>query len=421
MQKLKEPKISKICVIISFIILVASVSVLFHKGTKGENFDTKNLVQNTIFRLVAVTSEYFSDKNPLSSIKTAEINYQKHSRLNKDTIAQNRERERERVKNVIVIIGESLSRHYMSLYGYEKPTTPFLKNLEKSGNLISFSDIISPYTSTNPVLEYALNFNNYESKDKRHYSDSLNMLDMFNLAGYKTFWISNQEFNGRYTMATTSISARADEIKFTGSLGTRNSFRYDSEILQFLSNKTDGFYIIHLMGSHSLYRERYPDEYAKFKSNELNEPLNKKQKDRLAKYLNSVFYNDFIINEIYKVFKDDDSLILYFSDHGESLYEFKGLSGHGFVTRFTCEIPFMFIASDEFKTKHGELWQKIQEAKDKPFMTDDLPHTLADIIGVKPLEYDENRSLISPNFNTLRKRIMQGVDYETIKNQKAYE
>ena len=34
-------------------------------------------------------------------------------------------------KNVILIIGESLSLHYMSPYGYDKDTTPYLKKLQK--------------------------------------------------------------------------------------------------------------------------------------------------------------------------------------------------------------------------------------------------------------------------------------------------
>lgn len=314
----------------------------------------------------------------------------------------------------------------MSLYDYKIPTTPLLKNLENSHNLIKFNDVISPYTATNPVLEYALNFNNYESKNSKHYSDSLNIIDLFKLAGYNTSWISNQEIFSRYQSAATAVVKGADNMKFTGGLQTHarsNASIYDEELLPFLLEfkNESGFYIVHLLGNHIKYKLRYPSEFNKFKKDEIDEPIDEKQKEILSQYLNSIVYNDFIINEIYKIFKDDDSLILYFSDHGESLYEFKGLLGHGFVSRFTCEIPLMFIASDEFKAKHSGLWQKIQEAKDKPFMTDDLPHTLADIIGVKPLEYDESRSLISLNFNTKRKRIMQGVDYEAIKNQKAYE
>ena len=54
-------------------------------------------------------------------------------------------------------------------------------------------------------------------------------------------------------------------------------------------------------------------------------------------------------------------------------------------------------------------------------MSDDLAHALADIIGVKPLEYDAARSLISGEFNASRKRIVQDVDYEKMRRQKAYE
>ena len=51
-------------------------------------------------------------------------------------------------------------------------------------------------------------------------------------------------------------------------------------------------------------------------------------------------------------------------------------------------------------------------------MSDDIIHTFADVIGVKPLEYNASRSLISGEFNASRKRLINGIDYESIKDVK---
>ena len=124
---------------------------------------------------------------------------------------------------------------------------------------------------------------------------------------------------------------------------------------------------------------------------------------------------------MFKIFSGDDSLIVYLSDHGENLYE-NGRLGHGMESRFTYEIPLLFIGSREFLSDHAKLWQRLAAAKDKPFMSDDLAHLLADIIGVAPLEFDERKSPIRADFNASRKRIANGVDYdEKLKSTKGYE
>ncbi|MCA6133128.1 sulfatase-like hydrolase/transferase, partial [Campylobacter concisus] len=132
----------------------------------------------------------------------------------------------------------------------------------------------------------------------------------------------------------------------------------------------------------------------------------------------SVLYNDHIINEIYKFFKDDETLIVYLSDHGETLFKKDNVLEHGITNRFVLEIPLIFIGTDKFKAKYPEIWQKLENAKDYKFMSDDIIHTFADIIGVKPLEYNASRSLISGEFNASRKRLINGVDYENIKDVK---
>ena len=336
--------------------------------------------------------------------------------------------QKSRVKNIILIIGESLQRGHMSLYGYGVKNTPLLEKLEASGNLIKFSDTISPYGTTNQVLMRLLNFSDYESERKRAWFRNLSIIDMFKLSGYRTFWISNQEAFGAHALSAKSAADRADAESFLSKSNLYETVRIkpDGVLLPLINQAKTGqgernFYVIHLIGSHMDYSLRYPEGFGKFSAADVKAKLTSKQKDVVAYYDNSVLYNDFVINEIFKIFSGDDSLIVYLSDHGENLYE-NGRLGHGMESRFTYEIPLLFIASREFLSDHAKLWQRLAAAKDKPFMSDDLTHLLADIIGVAPLEFDEHKSPIRADFNASRKRIANGVDYdEKLKNTKGYE
>jgi len=342
--------------------------------------------------------------------------------------ATNPASQKPRVKNIILIIGESLQRGHMSLYGYGVKNTPLLEGLEASGNLIKFSDTISPYGTTNQVLMRLLNFSDYESERKRAWFRNLSIIDMFKLSGYRTFWISNQEAFGAHALSAKSAADRADAESFLSKSNLYETVRIkpDGVLLPLINQaKTEqserNFYVIHLIGSHMDYSLRYPEGFGKFSAADVKAKLTSKQKDVVAYYDNSVLYNDFVINEIFKIFSGDDSLIVYLSDHGENLYE-NGRLGHGMESRFTYEIPLIFIGSREFLSDHAKLWQRLAAAKDKPFMSDDLAHLLADIIGVAPLEFDERKSPIRADFNASRKRIANGVDYdEKLKNTKGYE
>ena len=336
--------------------------------------------------------------------------------------------QKSRVKNIILIIGESLQRGHMSLYGYDVKNTPLLEGLEASGNLIKFSDTISPYGTTNQVLMRLLNFSDYESERKRAWFRNLSIIDMFKLSGYRTFWISNQEAFGAHALSAKSAADRADAESFLSKSNLYETVRIkpDGVLLPLINQAKAGqsernFYVIHLIGSHMDYSLRYPEGFGKFSAADVKAKLTSKQKGVVAYYDNSVLYNDFVINEIFKIFSGDDSLIVYLSDHGENLYE-NGRLGHGMESRFTYEIPLIFIGSREFLSDHAKLWQRLAAAKDKPFMSDDLAHLLADIIGVAPLEFDERKSPIRADFNASRKRIANGVDYdEKLKNTKGYE
>ena len=109
--------------------------------------------------------------------------------------------------NVVLILGESTQRNYMSLYGYKIDSTPALRALAKRGNLVVFDDVISPHSHTDLSLQKVLTFSNYENASTPWYMQQ-NLLDILNSAGYETYWLSNQEAISIYGNAPEIISRR---------------------------------------------------------------------------------------------------------------------------------------------------------------------------------------------------------------------
>ena len=434
--RMKLCRAIKLAFLLSLLVFIAHAAFKSYvaKSSKMRASIIIALNKIPIYNFAFVTKDYFGAD--FKSVRELQAGYQSIYASHSHKTTPNR------ISNVVFIIGESLQRNFMSLYGYYLPTTPNLQALEQSGNLIAFSDVVSPGAKTNDVLKYVLNFGNYESEKQRPWSANLDIVNLARLANYETFWISNQERYGQWAVASGASAQMTDHSDFTNQIPVyKYAYSLDEVMLPSIKNfksgakksplarkdessaaevngtqKKDKFFILHLMGSHPSYEFRYPKSFTKFSAADISrEPLDEGQKKELAHYLNTVAYNDFIVSEIYKIFASDNTLIVYFSDHAQSLYQYRGKLIHGGINRFTLEIPLIFMASDKFKEQNADLWARIAAAKDRPFLNDDLIHAIAEILEMTDLpEYDPTRSVINADFNASRPRIIEGVDYDKV-------
>ena len=442
-MRMKLCRAIKLAFLLSLLVFIAHAAFKSYvaKSSKMRASIIIALNKIPIYNFAFVTKDYFGAD--FKSVRELQAGYQSIYASHSHKTAPNR------ISNVVFIIGESLQRNFMSLYGYYLPTTPNLQALEQSGNLIAFSDVVSPGAKTNDVLKYVLNFGNYESEKQRPWSANLDIVNLARLANYETFWISNQERYGQWAVASGASAQMTDHSDFTNQIPVyKYAYSLDEVMLPSIKNfksgakksplarkdessaaevngtqKKDKFFILHLMGSHPSYEFRYPKSFDKFSAADISrEPLDEGQKKELAHYLNTVAYNDFIVSEIYKIFASDNTLIVYFSDHAQSLYQYRGKLIHGGINRFTLEIPLIFMASDKFKEQNADLWARIAAAKDRPFLNDDLIHAIAEILEMTDLpEFDPARSVINADFNASRPRIIEGVDYDKVyKLQKEF-
>ena len=327
------------------------------------------------------------------------------------------------VPYVVFIVGESTNRRRLHLYGYPLENTPNLDDLYGKGELAVFREVIAPQGATAAVLRELFTFADAENTDTWYKYN--NLIDIMKAAGYKTAWLSNQESSGIWGNVSQFYSQRSDLSRYTQIRESHEeSGRLDEELFplvdEALAEAQPGqkqFMVLHLMGGHSLYYLRFPYLFTKFKAEDVPPPqdgLSEEKRTEIAQYENALFYNDFVVSSIIGKFRDKDALVIYLPDHGEAVYDHGYRSGHveENPTQEMLEVPMVFWGSPEFRQKHGEKWAAIQAAVNQPYMTDDMIHTVMDILDIETLEYDPQKSVINPAFDTSRPRMVQGKDFD---------
>lgn len=245
----------------------------------------------------------------------------------------------------VLVIGESESRDHMHAYGYQRETTPWLDQAVSQPGNILFTHAYSNHTHTVPTLTYALTEKNQYNAVPLEKAYSI--IEVAKAAGYRTYWISNQVKYGAYDTPIAAIASSADqEIWINGNSGYTTWTNYnDGELanklrqIKFDSQKNN-LVVIHLMGSHTDYQERYPKKQEKFS-------VKDKKTRRINSYDNTVFYTDTVLHQIYDIMRARDEFqgMVYCSDHGEDMQH-----SHE-VTKFTwsmARIPFVVFLSQNY-------------------------------------------------------------------------
>lgn len=357
---------------------------------------------------------------------TIELNNLK-SELNKEIKNYNITKTKDiEISKIVIIMGESTQRNYMSLYNYSLETTPNLNQLKMQGNLFEFKDVIAPHSHTNQAISKIFTFSNYENQSTPWFKQK-NIVNIMKAAGYYTYWISNQESVSTPGNAPEALARLSNKTIFLDKIFTGISLSRDEQIIKELKQippKEKEFYILHLQGTHMDYSRRYSNKFKKFNINDLknnnldhlnkNKKLTTKQAKIKSHYLNAIYYNDYIINEIINHFKNEETIIFYLSDHGDEVYDFRDFFGHTETigSRYMAEIPFIIYFSDKLKQKYPNIISQIKKAQNLPFMSDDFLHAFLDIIGLTINGFQKDRSLFSNNFNKERVRIFANKNYD---------
>lgn len=348
-------------------------------------------------------SSYIAYRSQLSNMENILNNLQSLPSLENLTDSNG-----ETPRTLVLIIGESTTRTRMGIYGYNRNTTPMIEQFKKENpNLLVFNDVVSSRPYTIEILEQALTF-----ADERHpdlYLTQPSLIHLMKQAGYKTFWITNQQTMTKRNTMLTMFSKQTDKQYYMNNDRNQSARQYDDAVIQpFKEVLTDPakkkFIVIHLLGTHMKYEFRYPksSEYNVFQD-KTGIPFN--IDDDNAKvynsYDNAVSYNDYVITTLFNTFKQshDNGFMLYFSDHGEEVYQTPPYDVLGrnekAPTKPMYTIPFILWQSPSWLKTHPNDYQAYVDRK---FSSQDLIHTWSDLAGLSYNLYQPEKSLVNPNF-----------------------
>ena len=378
----------------------------------------------TVRMLTVYTGFFYDNLLPLqrayASTQTAVDNMQAYRELSSQ-VSQEVEltKNDSQIKNIVFILGESTNRNHMHLYGYELPTTPKLDQLNEKGEISVFRNVVSPHSTTIAVLSKLFTFCDHESE--KPWYEYNNLIDIMNTAGYKTHWLSNQESSGIWGNVAQIYADHSAMHRFTRIRDSKEDTGIlDEELFPLIDEAIENrsqdknFYVVHLMGGHGLYYNRFPYSFYKFTKDDIHLDVPEQKKEVVAQYDDAIYYNDYIVSSIIDKFRDTETLVIYVPDHGEAVYDDGGFAGHieENPNRHMIEIPVIMWASDKFKTKYPEKWAEIQAAVNRPYMTDDMIHTVLDLSDIQTVDFNPAKSIVNASFDASRPRIFNDLDYD---------
>ena len=295
---------------------------------------------------------------------------------------------------VILVIGESASRDYMKAFNskYEYEDTPWLSARTPDEGFLLYRNAYASWSQTVPVLQRALTEQS-QYNDKEFY-DSISILDVAKKAGYRTYWFSNQGRYGEFDSATTLVAKTADESRWTDD-AYDFSDEYDIELMKYLETvdgRENNFIVLHLIGSHIYYNNRYPRDFKRWVTADGTGMALASEA-----YANTILYTDYVLSKVFEYARDHLRLqaMIYFSDHGENLK----ISHNPDVFSFDMvRIPMWIYLSKEYRSALPLRAEELSKNRERYFTNDMMYDTLSGLMNAPSNKYDERQDFSSGSY-----------------------
>jgi len=250
---------------------------------------------------------------------------------------------------VILVIGEAARARNFQLYGYNRPTNPLLSN----AGVVALRNATTCATYTTAAVRCMLSNVDSSLPFSRWYEPLPSYLQR---NGVDVIWrtrnwgeppIKVQTYQKAGDLAADCAGPRCayDEVLLSG-LEQRIKASSSQRVLV----------VLHQSGSHGpAYYAKYPPEFEYFKPVCKSVELSKCSHDELLNaYDNTILYEDYFLFRaigVLRQLRDTATLLMYVSDHGESLGEY-GMYLHGIpytvAPNVQRDIPFIVWMSAEF-------------------------------------------------------------------------
>ena len=173
---------------------------------------------------------------------------------------------------------------------------------------------------------------------------------------------------------------------------------------------------IHLIGTHSDYKKRYPERFQRFTGRNPRTLIQTAAAEKIVnEYDNAVLYNDFIIRNIIEAAKKENkpSYVLYFSDHGDDVFDTMDIIGHNEYhgTKPMYEVPFLAWLSKEY-IENRPLFKTANGYSERRYNLEDFIHSFSDLSQINFNLYDRTRSIFSEDYKSRTRWIKKDEDFD---------
>ena len=295
-----------------------------------------------------------------------------------------------RRKHVILVIVDSLRADRMQVYGYGRPTTPFLSGLVQSGRMHKVAQAFATCPESFCGITSTLS-----SRTFRDLTPSMfQVQDVLRTQGYRTWFLlsgNHEAWNG-----LTRFYHAEEGTFFDGSMTERYSMDDDRLVLEGLERVPaagpgqPAFFYVHLMSTHYL-GVQFPESHRFTRPDDEVRPGPEPYKmlERLNKpdrYDDKVLQVDGLIAQLFKAFEAkgylDDAVVVVTGDHGEGLGERHWAHGWDLYNE---DIRIPLLIYDEPGARYGNLAFASQV---------DIAPTILDRLGLPVPASWEGRSLV---------------------------
>lgn len=393
--KFKPRKFSRKTILKNALItlLLFILPLAFNYRIYREDDFKKVMLSYLPFNYTYATGKYFTKTRKSLKVAQNRVNlYEKYGA----SISGNKD------LTVVLVIGESARRSNFSLNGYERETNPDLKKIP---NLISFKNTTSCARYTQyavPCLMTRVGKKNFAFPLKE-----TSLVSIFTGLGFDTYWYDVQSAFSSNEMPIFQIALEAKERLFRDgfrSLIPADKELYDEQLLPPFkaalnsSKQKRSLIVLHTEGSHYDYSKRYPQEFEIYTPT-CRKPVNKCSKPEIVNiYDNTILYTDYFLSRVITELKNKNALVLYISDHAESLGEggvfLHGTEIHeGHMEQY--EIPMIWWASDKFLADpaNRKKFSKLKQKTGVVTSSDNVFHSLIDCAGARSEAVNKGLSL----------------------------
>ena len=283
---------------------------------------------------------------------------------------------------IVLVVGESLRADHLGINGYARNTTPRLAK----ETLVNFPRTRSAAAWTRESV-IGMFTNRLPEQDQSTHGS---FVSIFQKLGF--------------TVTTYNANTKPNRSDYSFAILTEGAKRFYSPRpdmimvgqLQQQLEAAPGFalHILTPYGSHFSYRDGYPKEEAAFMPDGYNYPLTTSEVPTIVNsYDNTVLYTDKVLGAAIDLLRQKNAVLIYVSDHGESLGE-EGRFFHGQNTAAEQRhVPFFLWFSESFRAANPAIIAALETHAKEQVHHSNLFHTILGIAGITTPLRDPARDL----------------------------